>query len=120
MNWYKKSVKKIPKKNMRGDCYEISGRYITDHCFMGEKDLLLVHGEVTGQGAIEGILYGHAWIEKGGLVIDKSNGRDLQLPKELYYALGRIEKTFKYNCEEARKKILQYKHWGPWELITQY
>ena len=105
---------------MHGDCYEVAGKYVMDNCFMGDGDVLLVHGEVTGQGKIAGIKYGHAWVEKNGMVIDNSNGRNINVPVEFYYALGHIERTYKYNCEEMRKKILETKHWGPWDLVTEY
>ncbi|MEO2157784.1 MAG: hypothetical protein ABGX31_00440, partial [bacterium] len=70
---------------------------------------------------IEGISFGHAWVEKGGNVIDKSNGRDMQLPAVVYYAVGQIDyldNVVKYPWSEARKKILDYEHWGPWDLET--
>ena len=129
-----------------GDCYESAGKYMMDLCTLASDhcDLILVHGEVTGQGRLEGIKYGHAWVEKGDLVIDKSNGRDIEMPKFLYYQLGRIGEIevdmsnwgqpgfsssnaatikggniHRYSWEEARQKILEYKHWGPWELKTE-
>lgn len=120
MNWYTTAVKKpqgIPKENMGGDCYRAAGRYILDKGIVN-PNLTLVHGFVTGQGSISGVRYDHAWIEDGDMVIDKSNGRDLNIPKALYYALGNISpsESIKYNPSEARKKILDNKHWGPWDL----
>lgn len=125
MNWYEKSQSKkpkIPKKNKGGNCYEVAGRYVLDQQFSEnlKRDLILVHGEVTGQGAISGIKYGHAWVEQGDTVIDKSNNRDLQIPKLAYYALGNITRTVRYTPEEMRKKVLEFGHWGPWDLQTEY
>jgi hypothetical protein len=126
--------------NSGGDCYEAAGMYIMDECMMiGNDDcgLVLVHGEVSGQGALEGVRYGHAWIEDGETVIDKSNGRDIRMPKMVYYMLGKIGEPdmenwgksanfmdvsntnlHKYEWKSVRKKILEYQHWGPWELKT--
>jgi hypothetical protein len=104
-----------------GDCYEASGKYIMDKCMFGDCHLRLVHGEVAGQGALEGITYGHAWVLNGDMVIDRSNGRDLQMPRTLYYALGQIGhigNVYEYTWDEARQKILQFEHWGPWEPET--
>lgn len=104
-----------------GDCYEANGRYFMDHAVFpgGEPHLRLVHGEVTGQGRLDGVKYGHAWIEDGGTVIDVSNGRNLRMPKAAYYALGRIDDNIHvYTPEQFRKKVMQYKHWGPWDLVT--
>ena len=110
-------------KNSGGDCYEAAGRYIMDQCMLGRDDcgLVLVHGEVAGQGSLQGITYGHAWVLDNGTVIDKSNGRDLHMPQAFYYAIGGINNignVHEYTWDEARKYILQYEHWGPWDLET--
>ena len=107
----------------KGNCYEAAGQYMMNTCqFAGEcSDLVLVHGEVMGQGDIDGITFGHAWVESNGMVIDKSNGRDLQLPAALYYAVGKINEignVVKYSWPDARDKILEFEHWGPWDLET--
>jgi len=124
--------------NSLGDCYEAAGKYMMDNCMSG-CNLVLVHGEVTGQGDITGIKYGHAWVEDDDTVIDKSNGRDITMPKIVYYILGKIgqpdmsswgnpnatspvmtsENTHRYTWEQTRAKILDYEHWGPWDLETE-
>ena len=115
----------IPATNQGGDCYQAAGRYMMDKCTFGDVDdcrLILVHGEVMGQGAIQGIPYGHAWVLDGTTVVDKSNGRDLHVPQVLYYAIGQIDNignVIEYSWEEARTKILDYGHWGPWDLETE-
>lgn len=108
-----------------GDCYEAAGKYIMDKVLAfwvedPQHQLRLVHGEVLGQGPIEGQRLGHAWVEDGDTVIDVSNDRDLRMPKELYYAIGcidQINNLHVYTPEEARKKILQSQTWGPWDLV---
>ena len=83
---------------------------------------IVADGEVAGQGVLEGMTYGHAWVLDGGTVIDKSNGRNLQLPQSLYYGLGRIDQignTHEYTWEQARKIIMEHEHWGPWDLATE-
>ena len=124
-----------------GDCYEAAGKYMMGKCMTGDCNLVLVHGEVSGQGDLTGVRYGHAWVEDGGTVIDKSNGRNLTLPKVFYYSLGQIASPdmskwgtpegmndpdlftggnlHKYSWEEARAKILDSGHWGPWDLVTK-
>ena len=106
----------IPRQNRGGDCFEAAAKYVMDE----DSDAILVHGEVTGQGPIAGLKFGHAWAEKNGMVIDKSNGKDLELPEQLYYALGQVSKTFKYTAKEMFKKIAKFKTWGPWDLRTKY
>jgi len=106
-----------------GDCYETNGRYFMDRALFPGKDknLRLVHGEVTGQGPLEGVKYGHAWVEDGNTVIDVSNGKNVKIPKEVYYNLGQIKKNNNmhvYKPEEFRRKVMQHEHWGPWDLRT--
>lgn len=108
-----------------GDCYEAAGKFIMNECMLGDADncrYILVHGEVMGQGPIAGISFGHAWVLDGSTVIDKSNGRDLTMPSQIYYAIGQIDSLdniIEYSWEEARTKILDYGHWGPWDLETE-
>ena len=109
-----------------GDCYEAAGRFMMDNCSFGPPDchgFTLVHGEVMGQGPLEGITYGHAWVLDPSMnVIDKSNGRNLVLPKQLYYSVGQIDSignVYEYTWDETRKLILRKEHWGPWDLQTK-
>jgi len=113
------SSKEGDKSTGTGDCYEAAGRYMMDHG-AGDKGLVLVHGEVTGQGPIEGLKFGHSWLEKDGMVIDKSNGRDLHLSVELYYRLGKIgDNVHKYDYKQFVEKVIKAKTWGPWDLKTE-
>ena len=114
--------KRTRKKKAHGDCYQAAANYMLGQCLRGEnKHLILVHGEVCGQGPLEGVTYGHAWVLDGDMVIDLSNGRDLRVPKAVYYALGgidRLNNTHQYTWEEAKVLLLTRKVYGPWELQT--
>jgi hypothetical protein len=110
---------KIPTKNRGGDCYEAAGHYFLDHG-AGNSSMHLIHGEVTGQGPIAGIKFGHAWIEDGEEVVDLANGKNLRMPKAIYYALGHIEKRIRYDYKTFLEKVLKTGNWGPWDLHTQY
>jgi len=109
----------IKKPARRGDCFEAAGRYVSDH--FGEKGLVLVHGEVEGSegGEIEGLRYGHAWVEEGNTVIEVANGNHLRIPKALYYLFGKVGKTHRYAGREALEMMLSHGHYGPWELKTE-
>lgn len=115
------------KRPVTGDCYAAAGRYILDHSMMApsgteKSNLRLVHGEVAGQGPLEGVTFGHAWVLDGDTVIDQSNGRDIRMPKTIYYALGaidRIDNLHVYTPEQARERMLRYGHFGPWDLKTR-
>ena len=109
-------LKNILLEGKLGDCYQAGGRLIME--FFGDKDHKLVHGMVNGQGALEGKRYGHCWVESRNTVLDHSNGRKLEVPKQVYYALGRVnpKQNKYYTPEEAAKMMVKKKHWGPWEI----
>ena len=108
-------LKQILLEGLR-DCYPAGGRLIMS--FFGDKEHKLVHGMVNGQGALEGMRYGHCWVESRDTVLDHSNGRKLEIPTQVYYALGRVNpKECKYyTAEEAAKFMVDEGHWGPWEM----
>ena len=120
----------LKKASRLGDCYEAAGRYMLDNCH--KKNLLLVHAEVTGQGRIDGVQYGHAFVLDGDTVIDVSNGRNVRMPKKVYFLLGKIGEfdlktedidtsranMHTYTCDQFREKISKHEHWGPWDLKT--
>jgi hypothetical protein len=109
-------------KTEGGDCYEAAGNYMTEKCMFSRGDchLILVHAEVIGQGPIDGLKYGHAFVLDGDTVIDNSNGRNLKMPKQVYYNVGGIgANVHEYSFEDFRQKIMEYKHWGPWDLETE-
>ena len=117
MNWYKNATF---LKTAGGDCFSKNGKIFMDMAlFGGRNNLILVHGEVTGQGRLEGVNYGHCWIEDGDYIIDESNGRNIRMPKTDYYKLGRIgDNVVKYDVKEFRRKVLEHEHWRSWDLQT--
>ena len=111
-----------------GDCYEAAAQFCMGFMpepveFVGEPHL--VHAEVKGQGKAEGIRFGHAWVEDDENVYDYSNGRRIVMPKVFYYAIGDIQtdnplKYQRYTFPEARAKMLKTKHYGSWDIETEY
>lgn len=130
----------------KGDCFEIAGlialrdfqtvpkrekqdspRSIASKGLMPSKEKWMgtpyvVHAQVIGEGALEGIPYGHAWIEDDVFVYDFSNGRQIQKLNDDYYFRGKVSfekpKYFKYTFEQARNKMLETGHFGSWDLKT--
>jgi len=109
-----------------GDCYEAAGSLFMDLCFRGgDPDFSraeLVHGVPTLQ-CEPFIKYGHAWLEfdnpKLGvrMVRDPSNGRDVTMPRDYYYQLGKIDpaECRRYKFGDLRRWVTETGHWGPWE-----
>jgi len=87
---------------------------MTDQCAFGDCNLILVHAIIIGQGPIEGVEHGHAWIEDGDTVFDPAN--NIRLPKDEYYALARIQKAVKYTFKELKRKVTEHRTWGAWDL----
>ena len=99
-----------------GDCYQAAGNLAIS--FIGDTKAKLVHGMVNGQGSLEGIRFGHSWVEYGNKVLDHSNGKKREMPKSVYYKLGKIkpEQNKYYAPKEAIKWMMKSKHWGPWQM----
>ncbi len=107
----------IPEASKHGDCFEVSGTLVAIGHF---KDPVLVHGEVCGQGKIDGIHFCHAWIECGDTVYDFSNNMNKSFSKKVYYAIAKVVdepgKLVKYTVEQTLKMMDKHLHYGPWEL----
>jgi len=83
--------------------------------------IVMVHALVYGQGPVKGQRFAHAWVEDAETVYDHSNGKRIEIPKSVYYAIGNIKTNevgtyFRYTFEQMRKKMLSAGHYGPWDL----
>jgi predicted transcriptional regulator len=135
---YRKFLKTRANPEGFGDCYSAALNYMLSQAMTGSdaKNLRLVHATVTGQAPIEGLEYGHAWVEEleapqippgaklppgidpmeFGTVwaIDKSNGQDIRVPAALYRMAGQARDAKVYTYEQARRMVTKHKHYGPW------
>lgn len=106
------------EKTASGDCYFAAWRLAHQLEFqVGQEQVRIVHGWVEGRGEILGIRFVHAWVElSGSVVFDRSNGHNIALPRELYYAVGGVaeEELKRYTMEEARRLSLDFNVYGPW------
>lgn len=113
-----------------GDCYEAAGKLILGWPYADIQDVYLTfcgasitlcHGEPIRPS--DGMPFGHAWleIESCGIVnvLNVSLGEVRFIPKWAFYHVGKIDTKsrpfFRYHREEARAKILEHSHWGPWD-----
>ena len=96
-----------------GDCFIKNGHDFMD---LKSKDAVIVHGIVTNTKTYKPM--SHCWIEdeEAEMVIDVSNGNDNIIPSQLYYAIGNVTEVKKYSKKEYYKKLMEFEHWGPWEL----
>lgn len=122
-----------------GDCYEVHANFLAELHIRRDLDELakwtLVHGIPLGQGPIEGLRFGHCWLETDGeirtgtdgkpfmdpysgrTVVDLSNGRNIRMPKVVYYGIGNIDPDdcFYYTPREAFERMVEEEIYGPWD-----
>jgi hypothetical protein len=108
-----------------GDCYEVAARIMLHSAGVEqieEVEHTLCHGTVSGQGPVEGVRFGHAWVEwhhvpsSIRLVLDYSNGNKVVMTVAQYYALGSIDpaEVYRYTSDEALHMLLEFRHYGSW------
>ena len=99
-----------------GDCYAVAGNFMV----FSDPGVVLVHGYPTLRRS-PWKKFGHAWIEvelEGQVLVkDMSNGKDIEMPRELYYSVGNInpDECRRYTLADLRRYVTETKHWGPWE-----
>jgi hypothetical protein len=79
----------------------------------------VVRGLVTGTGgAAEWLSYGHAWVELSRALCagDSGGGEAVVVPAPCYYEAGSVDpdETHRYSLEEARRAMVEHRHYGPW------
>lgn len=110
------------RPNGKGNCYEAAGEEMLRLHAEGEdmSQYRYCVGQAVGRGAIAGVIFDHAWVEKfadmdipedvrdaweesgatpeaiaalanADVVIDKANGNDIETLKVVYYAMGGIQ-----------------------------
>lgn len=100
-----------------GNCFEAAFKMLLE----ADEDAVLVHAEVEGQGRLEGVRFGHAFVQSGETVYDNTNGRGVVMHAAMYRLLGGIDSignTHTYTRKQAVEKALTYGHYGPWDLQT--
>lgn len=126
-----------------GDCFQSAVRVMFDVLNPEDrKKAKICQGVPMGQGQIAGVRFDHAWVEVTRktdfgdadpsdpqvkfmmerfptqvIVYDYSNGKELQLPRELYYAIGQIDgdDVKRFSAEEAQTEMREKGFYGPWE-----
>ena len=112
------------EKEAIGDCFESNSNYFINNWKPG---WLLCHGVVENSDDHKPMV--HCWIEycvavgersSFDMVIDKSNGHDMEVPKAVYYRVGRVSEVVRYNHCEFMEKVEENDCWaGPWELSCE-
>lgn len=120
-----------------GDCFQVAVQVATERA-TAKDHAWIVHGLPIGTGpANRGKRFWHAWVEidltveippemlEGAtgsrsitttICLDRSNGHDTQLPKEVYYKVGQLEEqwVWRFTLAEAVERMNLLDHYGPW------
>ena len=108
-----------------GDCYLVAAQIAT--AGNAHPTAMLCHGTCTGHGPIEGIAFGHAWVEFTPfdgisgfvLVVEQSNGHDATIDRDTYYEAVECRDVVRYTPDEARQMMTKHGHYGPWHTTQE-
>lgn len=124
-----------------GDCYPTAIHVARSLEAAGKRNVRVVHGTVRYQGSDprvpDGAHITHAWVEYDEVVnvpddappelrrawdnrpfpvvVDRSNGNNVETPRQVYYGIGEVENPTRYTVEEAQLNMLRSGHYGPWD-----
>jgi len=104
-----------------GNCFQAAIQTYRELAFSYPR-AFIVHGTPLGRGPDNlDKRYWHAWVEvkdpdRGWLVIDRSNGLNVALPRGEYYTRGRLHggMIFRFTGQQAAVEIHRRDHSGPW------
>ena len=107
-----------------GDCYTAALEVLIRPP-KGFTDLSVIHATVTGRGPLNGVRFGHAWVEgtsdisgvKLRFAIDRSNqNRDdpVIIPAGAYRNLAQADDIHEYTAYEAARLAIETEQSGPW------
>jgi len=102
-----------------GNCYPAAATLAMRADELGLRNARVVHATCTGQGAIAGKAFGHAWVEADGphgirVAYDYSGGKEVELPASFYRQLGEARGVREYTPREAMVQMVKTGHYGPW------
>jgi phenylpropionate dioxygenase-like ring-hydroxylating dioxygenase large terminal subunit len=107
-----------------GNCYEAGLTTLMRLCSEGdESHYRLVHAEIIGQGPIDDLRHGHAFVVDvvRDVAYDESNGKNVCWPLPVYAAIARMHEVgnwHMYTLKEASLRALDTGEYGPWDLVT--
>ena len=105
----------ILEKDWAGLCYAAALAWLRE---AEDDDWLLVHGTVLSNNQKHCI--GHAWCERGDLVVDLARPIGARIiPKVEYYRLAKPEVQKVYSAADAQSLVFKNQHDGPWDESEQ-
>ncbi len=102
-----------------GNCYQAALTLATDARALGLENVSVIQGTLLGEGALEGVRFGHSWVEAdipGGttrVALDYSSGNSLVMDRDAFRFLQRAQDVHEYSVAEARS-LAAHGNYGPW------
>lgn len=98
----------LPAGQRKGFCFEENREvWMT----MLKKGAKLMHGELRSRLAEwadvdegKGMPIWHVWVEVGDMVYDRSNGKSLMMPREMFYLRSRVKRSAEYPMRWKQNK----------------
>jgi hypothetical protein len=102
-----------------GNCYHAALTLATEARALGLENVSVIQGTLMGQGPLEGVRFGHSWLEANipgqttRVVLDYSSGNSLVMDRDAYRFLHRARDVHEYSVSEARS-LASNGSYGPW------
>lgn len=102
-----------------GNCYHAALTIASDARALGLVNVSVVEGTLMGSGKLQGVRFGHSWVEAdipGGttrIAIDYASGNSLVMDRDTYRFLQRAQDVHEYSVAEARR-LSASGNYGPW------
>jgi hypothetical protein len=122
-----KRVTKDIRKQGPGNCSDAAVTLLMNAEELGLRNARVVQATVMGRGKLEGVRFGHSWLEADAQTLetpqgpvafrnayDWSSGNSVVMPDALYRHLGQVQDEHEYTDEEAIREMVKLGHYGPW------
>jgi transglutaminase-like putative cysteine protease len=102
-----------------GNCYHAALTLAMNARALGLEHVSVVEGTLMGQGNLEGVRFGHSWVEANvpgqamRVVLDYSSGNSLVMDRDTYRFLHRAQDVHEYSLPEA-ESLAANGDYGPW------
>ena len=103
----------------KGNCYQAAWTLAADARALGLENVSVIQGTLMGIGALEGVRFGHSWVEANvpgqasRVVLDYSSGNSLVMDRDAYRFLHRAHDVHSYSVSQARS-FAANGNYGPW------
>lgn len=102
-----------------GNCYHAALTLAMDARALGLENVSVIQGTLVGEGALEGVRFGHSWVEADipgtttRVALDYSSGNSLMMDRDVFRFLQQAQDVHEYGVAEARS-LAANGNYGPW------